>query len=167
MKTHENNPGDYNERIVLKELVDLLLLSFQPVALKQHSLIVNEIQAGFQVSTDEHALAGVLSNLFGTLVKHCPHSTLVITARCYNDIVLLRIRSDSVVNARDAIRHMKAVRALAEKIGGSVNLINPGAKGSAVLFSFIRFNESSTVPGFNYRSKTYKSPTLKSNIPSA
>ncbi len=167
MKTNENNPGDFHERIVLKELVDLLLLSFQPAALKQNSILVNDIQPGFQVSTDEHMLAGVLSNLFSTLISHCSHSCLVITARSYNNIVLLRIRNDSVARASDAIHQLKTVKTFAEKMGGSVNLINPGTKGSAVLFNFIRFKESSSVPAYPNRKRTHKSPTLKSRIPSA
>jgi hypothetical protein len=148
MKTHENKPGHNHENIVLKELVDLLLLSFRSETLKQNSTAVNSIPSGFKVSTDEHILAGVLSSLFGTLIHNCPHSHFSISVRSCNNIVLLRIGNDRMAKAGESLRKLKSLRLFADKMGGSISLVNPGTKDSAILVSFIRFREESSVSAF-------------------
>lgn len=109
------------EITALEDLVNRLLPRFQQAASGQNSYFINDIPAGFYIDADENLLATVISCLLGSMAKRSRNSCVRITAKRYNNIVLLRLK-DANNKTADAIRYndWRKVKPLAEKLGGCI-----------------------------------------------
>jgi len=123
------------ETIVLQKFVNRLLAIFQPLAVKQNSFIVNNISDDLIVNTDPVLLATVLESLFHHAGQN-QNSCMYLTAKTYNNVVLLRITG---IKAFDDIKEIKDVQAFAETLGGCITLNTQTKNGNAIIFSFINF----------------------------
>src|SRR5258706_16054001 len=124
--------------ICLNRLVARLLVSFQPVAVLQKSFIVNDIPAGFQVNADKGDLLSVISYLLSSVIRKSPNSCIRVSAKRYNNIVLLRLKetNTNINHTRTFEYNWQQVNHFAEKLGGCI-VVNELLKTSpTVTFSF-------------------------------
>ena len=126
------------KNIHLQKFVGRLQSEFQLKAVKQKSLIVNNVPGELQVNTDPALLACIIKGLFNTMIGVCQNCCIQVSAKCFNNVVLLRITNNNVNTFQNNF-DIKEVQSVAESLGGCITLNNQIKKGAAVIFSFISF----------------------------
>lgn len=126
------------KNIHLQKFVSRVQTEFQFTAVKQNSLIVNNVPHELHVNTDPALLACIIKGLFSTMIGVCQNCCIQVSAKCFNNVVLLRITNNNV-NAFQNNFDIKEVQSVAEALGGCITLNNQIKKGTAVIFSFINF----------------------------
>ena len=124
--------------IHLQKFVSRLQSEFQLTAVKQNSLIVNAVPGEMQVNTDPALLACIIKGLFSTMIGVCQNCCIQVSAKCFNNVVLLRITNNNENTFQNNF-DIKEAQAFAESLGGCITLNNQIKKGTAVIFSFINF----------------------------
>jgi len=124
--------------IHLQKFVGRVQTEFQLTAVKQNSLIVNNVPVDLKVNTDPALLACIIKGLFSTMIGVCQNCCIQVSAKCFNNVVLLRITNNNV-NAFQNDFDIKEVQSVAESLGGCITLNPQVKKGIAVIFSFINF----------------------------
>ena len=124
--------------IELQKFVSRLQTEFQLTAIKQNSLIVNDVPVEMQVNTDPALLACIIKGLFNTMIGVCQNCCIQVSAKCFNNVVLLRITNNNENTFQNNF-DIKEAQAVAESLGGCITLNNQIKKGTAIIFSFINF----------------------------
>jgi|SRR5688572_6287348 len=119
--------------ITLHSLVACLLPGFRSVALKQKVHILNDVPAGFCVTTDETLLSTLIRKLFSSIIDRSNNSCITVTAKRYRNIILIHLKDTNKFNwTPDST--WEQLNPLAEKLGGCI-VANPADRAS-VTFSF-------------------------------
>jgi hypothetical protein len=121
----------------LDKMLSRMLGMFQPVAVRHNSFIVNDIAPGFYVSADEKLLERALGSLLISVISRCHNSCIRVSAKLYNNIVLLRINESTgrfTHGLEDSLYHSQL---LAAKLGGCVVTNNLRKTQSTVTFTFM------------------------------
>ena len=124
--------------IHLQKFVSRVQTEFQLSAVKQNSLIVNNVPVELQVNTDPALLACIIKGLFNTMIGVCQNCCIQVSAKCFNNVVLLRVTNNNLNTFQNNF-DLKEVQSVAESLGGCITLNNQIKKGTAVIFSFINF----------------------------
>ena len=124
--------------IHLQKFVSRVQTEFQLTAIKQNNLIVNNVPVELQVNTDPALLACIIKGLFNTMIGVCQNCCIHVTAKSFNNVVLLRITNNNINTFQNNF-DLKEVQSVAESLGGCVTLNPQVKKGVAVIFSFINF----------------------------
>jgi hypothetical protein len=130
--------AEKGKTIHLQKFVSRLQSEFQLTAVKQNSLIVNAVPGEMQVNTDPALLACIIKGLFNTMIGVCQNCCIQVSAKCFNNVVLLRITNNNENTFQNNF-DIKEAQAVAESLGGCITLNNQIKKGTAVIFSFINF----------------------------
>ena len=130
--------AENGKTIHLQKFVSRLQSEFQVTAVKQNSLIVNAVPGEMQVNTDPALLACIIKGLFNTMIGVCQNCCIQVSAKCFNNVVLLRITNNNENTFQNNL-DIKEAQAVAESLGGCITLNNQIKKGTAVIFSFINF----------------------------
>ncbi len=124
-----------SESAELRSLAGLVINSFRPAAIKQDSILYNEIPAGIFLTVDKELLASVLGRLLSAVITHSRGCYIRLTAQVLHDVILLHIRDHNsvrsfVVNSR--------LQSLAQKMKGNV-ACSDRRESSGIAFSFSNF----------------------------
>lgn len=128
-----------NEKTIhLQQFVSRLQTQFQLTAVKQNSLIVNDVPVRLQVNTDPALLACIITGLFNKMIGVYQNCCIQVSAKCFNNVVLLRITNNNENTFQNNF-DLKEVQSVAESLGGCITLNTQFKKGATVIFSFISF----------------------------
>jgi glucose-6-phosphate-specific signal transduction histidine kinase len=135
MNTSKENVPNPAKQVPLKQIINSLLLSYQPVAVKQNSFFVNEIPAEIAVETDKNTLITLLGSLFYVVARSSRNTCIRISARVYENVLLLYVKDNSSASNYNTISSLQHLQLLAEKLGGFFHLSGYDSKTTSIAFS--------------------------------
>ena len=120
----------------LHQLVDRLITSFLPAALRNHIFFVNEIPVNLQVEHNNECVASVISGMITSVVSNSKENCIRFSAKKFGHVLVLELSG----NGGGVYNHLNAdlqqMQRLAEKIGGCL-FINTQSPGKTLLsFNF-------------------------------
>ncbi len=141
MGTFKISSGNAISPIPLNGFISQVLDSFQSLAEKNKSKIVNDVSPDLLVQTDVNLLNKVISGLFSEIVPQCENCCIRLSAKCFHNVVLLRITNTSGSQAIHHIEKLEEISQLAEKLGGCITYNNQHFNETSFVLSF--FNSRS------------------------
>ncbi|MFI5133907.1 MAG: hypothetical protein ACHQEB_06195 [Chitinophagales bacterium] len=130
------DPKTQIRTIALDRMVTRLLPRFQPAAVRQKSFIINDVPPDFYVDTDKEILAAAISSLFVSFISRTHNSCIRVTAKRYNNIVLLRLKDANTGFTSVSDYNWQEARSLAAKLGGCVIIDDMYQKSATITLSF-------------------------------
>lgn len=120
----------------IHQLVKLLAANARPSALRNCSFIVNDVPAEVAIYADENILATVLSRLLYSLVNTAENSCIRISAKEYDDIAFIYLRSTRGIDNNAIDTELQQAQAYAKKMNGNIGLSRDDEKVTGIVFSF-------------------------------
>lgn len=139
MEAFKIDPGISKDSVALKELINRILDSFMPLALKQKNEFQNDVP-NLHVHTDSYLLGRVITGLFGTIMRQCENSCIRLSAKSFHNVVLVHITSINGFQGVHAMEEMDEIESLAEKLGGCILYNNQHLKESTFTLSFFDYD---------------------------
>jgi len=133
----ENPLTETHCELNLHQLIDQLLVTFLPRAVRQNSIILNQVQQELPVVTDKNVLASVLGNLIYNTVALTTNNCIKVSAKTYSNVTLIHIRKDDFCYEEEIEKSFQPIQALAEKLGGCISVSSSESKGTTVTFTFL------------------------------
>jgi K+-sensing histidine kinase KdpD len=121
----------------LHNIVGLIASSMEHAANENKSFILNDVPEDIIVETNEQLLASILSNLLNEVIMHTSNGCIRITAKLFNNVVLLHVKNDGSLNYDSVSQKMTRMQAQAEKLGGFVGFTSYRNKLTTIAFSFM------------------------------
>ncbi|MDR3715662.1 MAG: sensor histidine kinase [Puia sp.] len=122
-------------RVSLHALVDQLIKGLLPTAVSSNSLIINDIDHGISVQTDENMLAYVLWNLINRVVQSTSDECIHIEALLDGGCTVIRVNEAGTYFYRLLNNGFRQVQQAAERLGGTISIDNNLVKGVSVAFN--------------------------------
>ena len=132
----------------IHQLVKLLASNARPSALRNNSFIVNEVPVEFRIIADENMLATILSRLLYCLVNHGENSCIRVTAKEYDDIIFVQMKSDHGFDNEAIESDLQQAQSYAKKMNGNIGLSKDDDKITGIIFSFPNMDFSKKSVGF-------------------
>lgn len=121
--------------VSLYKLVDQLMNSFIPLAVNQHSFIINDVAKTFEVDADEQVLAFVVGNLLNNAIS-CSHAVCIrIEAEKRSDGIHIRVKNNGSTYYSTIAHGFSQVVAAARSLGGHINIYNQRHEGTVITLS--------------------------------
>lgn len=121
----------------LYTLVNLIADSMEYAANDNKSFIINDVPEDIIVETNEQLLASILSNLLNEVIMHTSNGCIRITAKLFNNVVLLHVKNDGSLNYDSVSQKMTRMQVQAEKLGGFVGFTSYRNRLTTIAFSFM------------------------------
>jgi hypothetical protein len=119
----------------LHQLVDRLITSFSPAALRNHIFFVNEIPVNLQVEHNNECVASVISGMITSVISDSKENCIRFTAKKFGHVLVLELAENGA-----AQHHLNAdlqqMQHLAEKIGGCLFINTQSPNKTLLSFSF-------------------------------
>ena len=140
----------------IHQLVKLIIANALPSALRNSSFIVNEVPEQFLVIADENILATVLSRLLYSLVNHSESSCIRLTAKEYDDIIFVQMKSTRGFDNEAIDSDLQQAQSYAKKMNGNIGLSRDEEKVTGIVFSFpnLHFSKSQEHPESQNKTET-------------
>jgi hypothetical protein len=138
----ENCTHEAGNPVNLHQLVDQLMVTFLPRAVRQNSFMVNHVQEKMPVIADKNVLASVLGNLLYNTVALTSNNCIQVSAKTYSNITLIHIRKSDICYEEEIVKSFQPIQALAEKLGGCISVTCNKVKGTTVAFTFLNVAEA-------------------------
>lgn len=122
--------------VSLFDLIDNIVRSSLPFALRNHNLILNEISSGFNVHCDKDSLTGIVRGVLDAIMEFSKSSYIRISARRYHEIVLIHFKDFNILNKTQAPYNLQPVQELASKIDGYIGITSFRQYESTIALSF-------------------------------
>jgi len=122
--------------ISLKLLVEQLILSFQPIAVRHGSVILNDVPVDLYVNADKDILVKVISSLLSSVISSSRNSYIRINTKRYNNIILLHLKDSNTAFTYSSIDDWQEINMLAGKLGGCIIEDEIRKKHGTLTFSF-------------------------------
>lgn len=123
-------------------LVKLIAANALPSALRTNSFIVNDVPPDLKIIADENILATVLSRLLYCLVNHSGNSCIRISAKEYDDIIFIHLKSNRGFSNNAVDTDLQQAQSYAKKMNGNIGLNKDDDKITGIVFSFPNMNFS-------------------------
>ena len=121
--------------VPLHKMVDQLMNSFVPLAVTQHSFIINNVDESFQLNADEQILAFVVGNLLNNAIVSTHNACVRIEAIKKPQGVQIIVRNNGA-NFYSTVAHgFSQVVAAAQKMGANINIYNQKHEGTVITLS--------------------------------
>lgn len=121
--------------VPLHQLVDQLMNSFVPLAVNQHSFIINDVDESFQLNTDEQVLAFIVGNLLNNAIASSHGACIRVEAVKKLEGIQIRVKNNGA-NFHSTVAHgFSQVVAAARKMGGNINIYNQRHEGTVITLS--------------------------------
>ena len=133
MRTVKSIPGQSD----LRELINILLISYQPVAEEQKSTFINEIPEDLPVLARKEILTSLLSSLFYIIARCSRETRIRINAKCFHDVMVLHIKDSSSNDSYRILSEFEHLRIFAQQIAGSLEITSQRNKETTIAFSFV------------------------------
>ena len=132
--------------VPLHKLVEKVTESLAPAACRNKSHIINNVSEEIFLEICEDKVASILSRLLNVVINHSENSCVRISAKMFNNIVLLHLKDDGCVNYDSISFSLTDMQKQAEKIGGFVGFTSYRNKLTTIAFSFT--NDGDAKPNF-------------------
>lgn len=129
-------PNDTAFMEPLHHLVDRLITSFLPAAVRNHNFFINDIPAGLPVEYNNEWVASVISGMIATAVSNTKNNCLRLTAKKYGYVFVFDIKSACKTNNHTVNAELQQMQLLAEKIGGCLFINTQHEENAMMSFSF-------------------------------
>ena len=121
--------------VPLHKLVDQLMQSFIPLAVNQHSFIINSVDENFQLNADEQVLAFIVGNLLNNAIVSSHDACVRVEAVKKPQGVQIIVRNNGA-NFYSTVAHgFSQVVAAARSMGGNINIYNQKHEGTVITLS--------------------------------
>ena len=137
----EDSKNSFN--VPLHKLVDKVSDSLAPAAHRNKSHIINNVSEEIYLEICEDKVASILSRLLNIVILHSENSCVRISAKLFNNIVLLHLKDDGCINYDSISYSLSDMQKQAEKIGGFVGFTSYRNKLTTIAFSFTNNGKSS------------------------
>jgi len=135
--TDVRRENEQSRPVNLHQLVDQLMSTFLPRAVRQNSLILNHVEQQLPVVTDRNVLASVLGNLIYNTVALTNNDCIQVSAKTFSNITLIHIRKSDTCYEEEIMKSFQPIQTLAAKLGGCISVTSNKAKGTTVAFTFL------------------------------
>lgn len=115
----------------LHELVEQLLDSLIPLAVKRGSFIVNDVPVSIRLYTDSNRLAHLIGELIGSCLQHQSNDCMTLSAKLFSSVILLHIKLNKPIQSAVFFNRLEELEPLAEEMGGCIS-IQPQHSGEGV-----------------------------------
>jgi signal transduction histidine kinase len=123
-------------KLSLHAIVNQVMNEYLPDAHHHRNSVQNDITCELPISADEEMLTSVLSGMFHAVVSQARNSSIRVMAKTYNDIVLVHVKDSNTCNSYAVASGLARFRAMAEKMGGYLDITSQRSKETTVAFSF-------------------------------
>lgn len=120
----------------INHLVKMIISNALPSALRNNSFIVNDVPADLKIIADENMLANIISKLLYCLVNQSENSCIRISAKEYDDIIFIHMKSTRSINNVAVNGDLQQAQAFAKKMNGNIGLNREDDKITGIVFSF-------------------------------
>lgn len=127
--------------IFLRDTVDVLVSNIENPSFQRSSFILNDIPEEITIDTDRSAVIAVLRELLAEVVEHTESGCIRITAKTFNNIVLIHIKNDGLLHYHAMLPNLTGIHLRAEKLGGFVGFTSFRNKVTTIAFSFTNSRE--------------------------
>ena len=129
--------ADSVSQTALKSLVDELVKKSLPVAVRNQSLIVNNIPEKFTINTDENVVTKVVNGLLQAVINNARNSCIFVSAKMiYENMVEIFVKDNNSYHTYAIACGLQEVAPVAEKIGGRLHIMNQRQKVTTISFTF-------------------------------
>jgi hypothetical protein len=120
----------------LRLLVNRLIISSLPVTIRNKSFIVNDVPAEFCIVGNASMVCSVIGALLKTVKSCSKNSCIRISAKNYDNVILLHIRDNNSLDSFALANGLKHMQPLVEKTVGYVSSTNRIEKIMTIAYSF-------------------------------
>ncbi|HEX6427866.1 MAG TPA: sensor histidine kinase [Niastella sp.] len=121
--------------VSLHQLVDQLMNSFVPLAVTQHSFIINDVDEAFQLQANEQVLAYVVGNLLNNAIFSSQSVCIRIEAVKEPAGIQIRVRNNGAHFYSTVAHGFSQVVEAARSMGGNINIYNQRHEGTVITLS--------------------------------
>ena len=126
-------PSARRIKVSLHDLVNSLLSTLQPLAMKRNNIVLNGIPQGLCFVAEENVLAYVLWNMISTVINNknneCIHVQVLVED--HRTMICVKNAGTYIYKALD----YRKLQDAAETIGGCIDLYNDDTYGNNLVFS--------------------------------
>lgn len=123
------------KKVPLRQMVNQLLTSLQPLALRRDSIILNGIPHDLTVLAEENILAYVLWSLLNGAVNSRNNECIHIVAFVAQDRTMICVKDVGTYYYHAISTEYRKIQYAAEQLGGSISVDNDELHGTNVSFS--------------------------------
>jgi hypothetical protein len=121
----------------LQNLIDKLTKSLLPLAVRNHSFIVNDVSPGLTINGEENAVISVLDGLLRSVINNARESCIRISAQeMYGKMIIVSVKDSNSFNTYAVACSLQDVVPLAERIGGRLDISSKTGKITTIAFRF-------------------------------
>ena len=131
-----NNPYMPKTTVSLHHLVNEIITGVSAKTSRHNSCIVNDIPIHLQLASNTDMIASVVSNLLSTLATYAENSCIRITAKVFNNVILLQLKDQNSINTYTIANSLQSSQPIAEKIGGFLGVTSQRKNETTIVFSF-------------------------------
>jgi len=128
-------PTSNRIKVSLHQLVNDLLTSLQPLAMKRNNIILNGVPQGLCFVAEENVLAYVLWTMLSNVVNEKKNECIHVQTLVDDDRTMICIKDAGNYIYRALAPEYRKIQEAAEQIGGCINLYNDDCGGSNIVFS--------------------------------
>ena len=114
-------------------LVDRLITSFLPAAVRNHNIFINEVPSELPVEHNDEWVASIITGMITIATTNTTNNCISFSAKQYVHVIVLEMQEFNKIPQNTDLRQ---VQRLAEKIGGSLCITVQNHEKSSMLFSF-------------------------------
>ena len=122
-------------KVSLHQLVEDLLTSLQPLAMKSNNVLINGVPRGLCFFAEENVLAYVLWNMLSSVISEKTNECIHIQTLVDDDRTMICIKDAGNYIYRAMAPDYRKLQDAASQIGGCINLYNDDQYGSNIVFS--------------------------------
>lgn len=120
----------------LSHLVDRLVTSFLPTAVRNHNFFINDIPGDLPVEHNNEWVASIISGMIAVAVGNTKNNCIRISAKRYGYVFVVEVHETARTNNYPANADLQQIQGLAEKIGGCLFINTPNEEKVVMSFSF-------------------------------
>ena len=136
MKTMEHT--EYNPaKTVLQNVVDHLITTLLPVAVRNNSSFVNDVPSMLNIRGDGNIVASVINGLLRSVINNARETCICISAKeMHGKMIMVAVKDSNSFNTYAVACSLQDVVPLAKMIGGELAITNPKQHVTTVAFKF-------------------------------
>ncbi len=128
----ENISSNHN----LTDVVDRVVKTLLPNAIRNKNFFVNDIPDHFQVGTDPQVIASVLGGLLSTVASYAKDSCIWLSAKLYGNVILVHVKNSNGFASNAVGNRLQQLQGLAGRANGTVGFTTYQSNITSVTFGF-------------------------------
>lgn len=117
----------------LHQLVDRVIISFLPAAVRNHNFFINEVPAEMPVEHNNEWVASIISGMIAIAANSTSNNCIRFSAKKYGYVFVLEMQEFNTIPVNTYLRQLQR---LAEKMGGCLFFTQQSKEKSIMSFIF-------------------------------